>query len=46
MTDTQDTVTQSMQHEGGGAVQEKLEFNRHRPDHKLENRIAEGGKAY
>ena len=30
----------------GGAVQEKLEFNRHRPDHKLENRIAEGGKAY
>lgn len=30
----------------GGAVQEKLEFNRHRPDHKLENRISEGGKAY
>ena len=30
----------------GGAVQEKLEFNRHRPDHKLENRLKEGGKAY
>ena len=30
----------------GSAVQEKLEFNRHRPDHKLENRMKEGGKAY
>lgn len=29
-----------------GAVLEKLEFNRHRPDHKLEVRAAEGGKAW
>lgn len=30
----------------GGAVQEKLAYNAHRPDHKLANRIAEGGKSY
>lgn len=30
----------------GGAVAEKLAFNAVRPDHKLENRQAEGGKAY
>lgn len=30
----------------GGAIAEKLEFNAKRPDHKLENREAEGGKAY
>lgn len=30
----------------GGAVEEKLAFNASRPDHKLENRMAAGGKAY
>jgi NTP pyrophosphatase (non-canonical NTP hydrolase) len=30
----------------GGAVVEKLAFNQSRPDHKLENRVKEGGKAY
>lgn len=30
----------------GGAIAEKLAFNAQRPDHKLENRQAEGGKAY
>jgi len=30
----------------GGAISEKLEFNAHRPDHKPEARLAEGGKAY
>lgn len=30
----------------GGAIAEKLAFNAHRPDHKPENRMAEGGKAY
>lgn len=30
----------------GGAVAEKLEFNRIRPDHKKENRLKEGGKAF
>lgn len=30
----------------GAAVAEKLAFNLVRPDHKLENRAAEGGKAY
>lgn len=29
-----------------GAVVEKLEFNAKRADHKPENRMAEGGKAY
>lgn len=29
-----------------GAIQEKLIFNSTRPDHKIENRKAEGGKAY
>lgn len=28
----------------GGAVLEKLEFNAHRADHKIENRIKDGGK--
>ncbi|MNB97588.1 hypothetical protein D3C75_448190 [compost metagenome] len=34
-------------HEGydlAGAIEEKLEFNKIRPDHKIENRLAEGGK--
>ena len=30
----------------GGAVAEKLAFNAQRPDHKLENRVADGGKTY
>lgn len=30
----------------GGAIAEKLAYNAVRPDHKLENRVAEGGKAY
>ena len=30
----------------GGAIAEKLEYNRNRPDHKPENRKAEGGKKY
>lgn len=30
----------------GGAVSEKLAFNASRPDHKLENRIKDGGKSY
>jgi hypothetical protein len=29
-----------------GAIHEKLAFNRHRPDHKPENRLLPGGKAY
>lgn len=34
-------------HEGydlAGAIKEKLEYNAIRPDHKIENRLAEGGK--
>lgn len=30
----------------GGAVAEKLEYNRNRVDHKRENRLKAGGKAY
>jgi NTP pyrophosphatase (non-canonical NTP hydrolase) len=30
----------------GGAVMEKLEYNRHRADHKPENRAKAGGKAF
>ncbi len=30
----------------GGAIAEKLAYNRERPDHKPENRKAEGGKKY
>lgn len=30
----------------GGAVAEKLAYNAIRPDHKIENRLAEGGKQY
>lgn len=30
----------------GGAIREKLAFNAQRPDHKLENRMQAGGKAY
>lgn len=30
----------------GGALAEKIEFNKNRADHKLENRLKDGGKAY
>lgn len=30
----------------GGAVAEKIEFNLNRPDHRPENRLKAGGKAY
>lgn len=30
----------------GGAIQEKLEYNANRADHKLENRLKAGGKKY
>jgi NTP pyrophosphatase (non-canonical NTP hydrolase) len=30
----------------GGAVMEKLRYNASRPDHKPENRVKDGGKAY
>jgi len=30
----------------GAAVVEKMAFNAQRPDHKIENRIATGGKSY
>lgn len=30
----------------GGAIAEKMAFNAVRPDHKPENRVAAGGKAY
>lgn len=29
-----------------GAIMEKLEYNKHREDHKIENRQKEGGKKY
>lgn len=29
-----------------GAIREKLEYNSQRADHKIENRMAEGGKKY
>lgn len=30
----------------GGAIAEKLAYNAKRADHKIENRLAEGGKSY
>ena len=30
----------------GGAIAEKLQYNAQRADHKVENRLKEGGKAY
>lgn len=30
----------------GGAILEKLEYNRNRADHRIENRIKEGGKKF
>lgn len=29
-----------------GAIKEKIDYNKHRPDHKIENRLAEGGKQF
>ncbi|ABO60696.1 hypothetical protein C7S17_7275 [Burkholderia thailandensis] len=34
------------QYDVAGAIVEKLAFNAQRPDHKPENRLVEGGKAY
>jgi hypothetical protein len=36
----------AMGYDLGGAIGEKLAFNSVRPDHKIENRNADGGKAY
>lgn len=47
-----DTIIRIMDYCGGfgydigGAVEEKLEFNRNRSDHKPENRRQEGGKKF
>ncbi|WP_221626042.1 nucleoside triphosphate pyrophosphohydrolase family protein [Elizabethkingia meningoseptica] len=30
----------------GGAIDEKIKFNKNRPDHKMENRALDGGKKY
>lgn len=30
----------------GGAITEKLEYNRNRADHKIENRVKDGGKTF
>lgn len=30
----------------GGAMKEKMEYNKVREDHKIENRLKEGGKSY
>lgn len=30
----------------GGAIEEKLEYNLNRPDHKIENRLKDGGKKF
>ena len=30
----------------GGATVEKIEYNKHRPDHKVENRVKENGKQF
>lgn len=35
-----------MQFDLGGAVAEKLAYNANRADHKIENRITDGGKAF
>ena len=30
----------------GGAIMEKLEYNKHRADHKIENRLKDSGKKF
>lgn len=30
----------------GGAIVEKIEYNRNRADHKIDNRLSDGGKKY
>ena len=30
----------------GGAIEEKLNFNKIRPDHKIENRLKDNGKKF
>ena len=39
-------LTGALQLDLAGAIQEKLNYNKTREDHKIENRKAEGGKAY
>lgn len=47
-----DTVIRIMDYAGrwgldiGGAIMEKLEYNKNRADHKIENRIKNGGKKF
>lgn len=36
----------ALKYDLGGAIAEKMAFNAQRPDHKIEARMAEGGKAY
>jgi len=40
------SLAQWMKLELGEAVAEKLKYNEQRADHKLENRVKDGGKAY
>lgn len=47
LTDAMIRIWDLAGHEGydlAGAIREKLEFNKIRPDHKIANRLAEGGK--
>lgn len=47
-----DTVIRIMDYAGrwgldiGGAIMEKLEYNKNRADHKIENRVKNGGKKF
>ena len=47
-----DTVIRIMDYAGrwgldiGGAIMEKLEYNKNRADHKIENRKLDGGKKF
>ena len=47
-----DTVIRIMDYAGrwgldiGGAIMEKLEYNKNRTDHKIENRVKNGGKKF
>jgi len=36
----------SLEFDLGAAIAEKMQFNQVRPDHKIENRAAEGGKGF
>lgn len=39
-------TAESQRYDIKGAIQEKMEYNRHREDHKLQNRMKEGGKKF